>query len=498
MKLSRFARLNLALSATLILLLIANFILAITPARLTEQMAGNFTNRQAAVSVLGQTDFTSNTAGTTASKFNRPENAVVDPVSKKVFVVEQNNNRVLRFTSTAAMTTGAAAEAVLGQPDFATTTVGITQSKMSNPADVSIDVAGRLWVVDYNNHRILRFDSAANKTSGANADGVLGQTDFITRTSGAGANKMQNPASVFADPVGRLWCADINNNRVLRFDNAAAKSNGANADAVLGQTDFATTTSGTGANKMSNPAGVALDTGGKLYVGDANNNRVLRFDAAAAKANGANADVVFGQPDFTTVSSGTTQSKLKLPQGVATDSNNRLYIADFSNNRVLIFNNAGTAASGASASIVLGQPDFTTGTANTGGISAVSMSSPVSMTFDESTNNLFVADYSNNRILRFADAPVTAASVSISGRVSIGNGRGLLNATVYLTDSQGNTRAARTSSFGYFHFSDIQAGQTAVITVVSKRFQFTPQVVNINEDITDLNFVAGEQMKIFR
>jgi sugar lactone lactonase YvrE len=420
-------------------------------------------------------------------------------VSKKLFVVELQNNRVVRFSSAAALTTGAAAEAVLGQPDFATTTVGITQSKMSNPADISVDAAGRLWVADYNNHRVLRFDNAASKASGANADGVLGQTDFITRTTGAGANKMWSPASVFADSSGRLWVADINNNRVLRFDNAAAKANGASADAVLGQTDFATVTSGTGANKMNNPAGVALDTGGRLYVADANNNRILRFDAAATKANGANADAVFGQPDFATVTSGTTQSKFKLPQGIATDANNRLYVADFSNSRVLIFNNAGTAANGALASVVLGQPDFTTGTQNTGGVSAVSMNNPVSKSLDESSSSLFVADYGNNRVLRFAaPASPTAATVSISGYVTTSSGRGIVNVRMSLTDSNGQVRTVTTTSFGYYRFDDVQAGETYILSATGKHYTFSQplQVLNINEETNEVNFTANSEKRL--
>lgn len=134
MKLLTFARLMLTVFALFISFLIADFALVGAAPRLIEPLAGDFTNRQAAASVLGQPDFATNTAGATASKFNRPENAVVDPVSKKVFVVEQNNNRVVRFTSAAAMTTGSAAEAVFGQPDFAATTSSVTQSKMSNPA----------------------------------------------------------------------------------------------------------------------------------------------------------------------------------------------------------------------------------------------------------------------------------------------------------------------------------------------------------------------------
>ncbi|HEX8197429.1 MAG TPA: carboxypeptidase-like regulatory domain-containing protein [Pyrinomonadaceae bacterium] len=87
---------------------------------------------------------------------------------------------------------------------------------------------------------------------------------------------------------------------------------------------------------------------------------------------------------------------------------------------------------------------------------------------------------------------VTAASVSVSGRVLTNGKRSLSNAVVYLTDSQGNTRTARTNSLGYYRFNDIAAGQSVTITVVSKRFQFAPQVVNVNEEMSGLNFLAEQ------
>ena len=84
----------------------------------------------------------------------------------------------------------------------------------------------------------------------------------------------------------------------------------------------------------------------------------------------------------------------------------------------------------------------------------------------------------------------TAAPVSISGRVLTNDGRGLSNALVYLTDQEGNTLIARTNAFGHYRFADVQAGQSATVTVVSKSYQFASKVINLNEAITDLDFVA--------
>src|SRR5690606_1625649 len=107
-------------------------------------------------------------------------------------------------------------------------TVGATSSLgMRGPVGLAIDAEGRLWVADAGNHRILRFDGAASKADGAAANGVLGQANFTTSDTGLSANGLNNPQGVAVDGNGRLWVADTFNNRVLRFDSAAGKTNGA-------------------------------------------------------------------------------------------------------------------------------------------------------------------------------------------------------------------------------------------------------------------------------
>jgi hypothetical protein len=85
----------------------------------------------------------------------------------------------------------------------------------------------------------------------------------------------------------------------------------------------------------------------------------------------------------------------------------------------------------------------------------------------------------------------TAAHVGLSGRLSTSDGRGLMNATVILTDFQGRPRITTTSSFGYFHFDDIEIGQTYLLSVSSKRYQFSPRVIAIFDEIADVEMVAN-------
>lgn len=96
-----------------------------------------------------------------------------------------------------------------------------------------------------------------------------------------------------------------------------------------------------------------------------------------------------------------------------------------------------------------------------------------------------------------ANAP-TAASASVSGRVLSGfdSRRGVANATIKMTDAAGVMRFARTNAFGYFQMADVATGQTYLFNVSSKRYQFQTQVVNVNNELTDLNFTPLYQKTV--
>lgn len=88
----------------------------------------------------------------------------------------------------------------------------------------------------------------------------------------------------------------------------------------------------------------------------------------------------------------------------------------------------------------------------------------------------------------------TAAVVSIGGRITASDGRGIRNAIITLTDSNGASRRTQTGSFGYYRFTDVEVGQTYVLTVISKRFVFAnpTQIITVNEELSEINFNANE------
>ncbi|CAN5475419.1 hypothetical protein BH10ACI1_BH10ACI1_16960 [soil metagenome] len=104
-------------------------------------------------------------------------------------------------------------------------------------------------------------------------------------------------------------------------------------------------------------------------------------------------------------------------------------------------------------------------------------------TFDTTSNGF------NDAFVTSLSFPPSAANVAVGGRITVGN-NGLARARVTLTDTNGETRSVITSSFGYYRFDDVEVGATYIVSVNHKRYFFTPQVVSVSEDLTELNFMA--------
>jgi sugar lactone lactonase YvrE len=271
-----------------------------------------------------------------------------------------------------------AADVVLGQPDFTTTTA---TSGQPNRFNISYSAAmdpttGKVFVADYGNNRVLRFSSAAAAQSGSNPEAVFGQLNFTASASNQGgavsASTLSNPVGVSVDSTGRLWVADFSNNRVLGFYLAAYLSNDPPADIVVGQPNFTSSAGATSQTGTGSPAFATVGPDDTLWVSDYTNNRILRFATITTKpVVNASADGVLGQAAFNTNGTSATASGLSLPAQLSPDSAGRLWVADYGHNRVLRFDNAAVLANGSPATVALGQPDLTTVTT---GLSSTKMS----------------------------------------------------------------------------------------------------------------------------
>jgi hypothetical protein len=366
------------------------------------------TSFQAATLVIGQPDFTSNISNQEGDPArNTLDGPWGNPVlaGGRLYLPDLGSNRILGFNALPTQS-NAAADFVLGQPDFMSILPRSGSSGFSSPEGSASD-GTRLAVADKGNHRVLLYNALPTSTE-AQADLVLGQPDFTTTAAQCDARSMRLPEDVSLRG-GKLAVADTSNHRILIW-NTPPTSSEAPADLVIGQRSL-TTCAGNDANgdgtsdgaptasTLFYPGGVWTD-GTRLMVADTDNHRVLLWNTFPT-TNGQPADVVLGQPGFTSRVAATSAQGLNAPY-IVNSTGQQLFVADTGNHRVLVWN-ALSPASGTAADVVLGQPDFTSsnrGDPAPGATpSARSLYQPAGVLL--APPYLLVSDSGNNRALLF-------------------------------------------------------------------------------------------------
>jgi len=360
-----------------------------------------FTNGQAADVVIGQMDFTSNSAnqgGTVgANTLNQPfSQAFVN--AGMLYLPDTTNNRTLVFNSIPT-SNGVDANYALGQIDLTSNAVGNSATAVNQPQQLMIS-NGALVQTDFGNNRVIIYNPIP-ATGPGTISVVLGQPDKTSKGSTCTASGLKAPGFVVS-ANGKLIVSDTSNNRILIW-NTIPTSDGTPADLVLGQSDFtscnANGNSGVAdAATLSHPTGLWTD-GTRLIVVDSGNKRGLIWNTFPTQ-NGQTADRVLGQPDFTSITAnqGGTATASTLYGGDYDGvffNGTQLFIGDSNNNRVLVWNSLPTV-NGQAADVVLGQPDFTS---SSSGTSATQMRSPCGVFL--SGKQLIVTDTGNNRSLVF-------------------------------------------------------------------------------------------------
>ncbi|MBX3293489.1 MAG: carboxypeptidase regulatory-like domain-containing protein [Acidobacteria bacterium] len=92
----------------------------------------------------------------------------------------------------------------------------------------------------------------------------------------------------------------------------------------------------------------------------------------------------------------------------------------------------------------------------------------------------------------FQNLAPTAAAVSITGRVTTAEGRGIRGVRLMLSAPDGSRMSTMTSTFGYYAFSGVPVGHSYVLEISSQRFTFAnpTRVFSLQDQLTDMDFTA--------
>ncbi|MFN7986068.1 MAG: DUF2298 domain-containing protein [Thermoanaerobaculia bacterium] len=164
--------------------------------------------------------------------------------------------------------------------------------ELREPRGISFAPDGRIWVADFGNDRVVRFER-----------GLRSPTVFGSK--GSGPLQFQQPAAIAVGADGRVYVADTWNSRIQ-----VLSPGGAFLSELTGE--------------LYGPRGVAVDGKGRVFVSDTGQHRVVRFGAD-------------GKLEKEWGRSGPDRARLHDPMGIFVDAGGSIWVCDNGNGRLCRF-----------------------------------------------------------------------------------------------------------------------------------------------------------------
>ena len=275
------------------------------------------------VAGTGQASFNGDGDTATSAALSFPRDVAVDTTGN-VYVADTNNTRIRRLTSQGRITTVAGSGLFGFQGDDGPA----TRAALAGPRGTVVDGAGNIYIADSLNHRIRKVTTdgtistiAGGVNPGFSGDG--GQATFA---------QLNRPTSIAIDRNNNIYFADSLNNRVRRINPQGIITTlaGTSVNGFRGDNGPAT------AAQLNSPEGVAVDTAGNVYIADTENHRIRKVTPQGIISTVAGSDTASGD------GGPAISSRLFQPAGIAIDASGNVYIADSNNHRVRMVTPAGT------------------------------------------------------------------------------------------------------------------------------------------------------------
>ena len=279
-------------------------------------------------------------SGSDHQHFNDPSGVAAD--MNYIYVADTGNNRVQVFDRATQ-----AYRATIGG------SWGAGNHQFKKPSDVAVDASGNIYVADFVNTRVQQFDSGRNYARTYGVTGVPYLTDGY---------HYNQPEGVAIAPDGSLYVVEESGHRLVKLSATGVPQWTIGVPGLKGDWDF-------GNDKLNNPADVALDASGRVYVADRYHHRIQIFSTEGAylgtmpntQFNGLGgltiapdgnlyvADTNYHRVQVFDASwrliaeigtrgqAGSDNTRFNYPEDVAVDSRGTIYVSDRGNHRVQVF-----------------------------------------------------------------------------------------------------------------------------------------------------------------
>jgi uncharacterized protein (TIGR03437 family) len=264
-------------------------------------ISGNTVTTIAGTGNIGQGG---NNGPAASATLNSPGGVAVDSAGT-IYIADTGNNMIRKISGgTITLFAGT------GNANYSGDNGPALNAELSGPTGVAVDSAGNLYIADTNNNLIRKVDKSGNITS------YVGGT-------GPTARSLNHPTGVWIDAANVLYISDTGNRRIAKFANNVFSN-------IAGNQSVGFSGDGGPATRamLNNPVGIAVDSAGNLYIADANNSRIRKV------TTDGNIVTIAGKGGASYSGDGgpATSAGLFFPRGIAVDSGGKVYIADTQNN----------------------------------------------------------------------------------------------------------------------------------------------------------------------
>jgi streptogramin lyase len=326
--------------------------------------------RTAMVTTLaGKAGSAGSTDGTgVAARFDSPEGIACDDFAN-LYVADAHNCTIRQITPDGKVTTLAGKARAEGSADGRG-----AAARFFAPSGITRDIDGNLYVTDYLNSTIRKITLAGKVTTLAGKAGTPGSIDG----KGAAA-RFTNPLGIIDDSAGNLYVTDDNANTIRKITPAGEVTT------LAGKAGSAGSADGSGAAaRFNDPAGMAIDAAGNLYVTDYLNDTIRKVTPAGEVTTLA------GQAGLAGIADGMgAAARFAGPTGITRDSDGNLYVSDLDGQTIRKITPAGEVTT------VAGQAGSAGSTDGRG--AAARFNGPIVGARD-AAGSLYISDYNNDTI----------------------------------------------------------------------------------------------------